>query len=73
MSLRWPVHIFVLIYDLLVNGTPPSAIPSNIQEMYNDITVSEVNELPSLDYVWKCRVVVQSLNDMLASCRLVKA
>ena len=37
------------------------------------ITGSKVNELPSLDYVHKCRVVVKNLNGMLAACRLVKA
>ena len=38
-----------------------------------DITGSEVNDLTSLDYVHKCRVVVQNLNDMLADCILGKA
>ena len=30
---RWPVHIVLLICELLVNGTPPSAVPANIQTM----------------------------------------
>ena len=62
----------MLIYELLVNGTPHSAIPSNTQKMSAALTGSEVNELPSLDYVRKCRVVVQNLKDMLAACRLGK-
>ena len=37
------------------------------------LTGCEVNELPSLDYVCKCCVVVKYLNDMLAACRLGKA
>ena len=32
-----------------------------------------MNELPSLDYVRKCCVVVHNLNDMIAACRLGKA
>ena len=28
---RWPVHIFLLIFEMLVNGTHPSAVPANIQ------------------------------------------
>ena len=31
-SLRWQVYIFMLICELLVNGTPPSVIPANIQK-----------------------------------------
>ena len=28
---RWPVHVMMLIYELRMNGTPPSAVPKNIQ------------------------------------------
>ena len=28
---KWPVHIVLLICELLVNGTQPSAVPANIQ------------------------------------------
>ena len=28
---RWSVHIVVLIFEMLVNGTHPSAVPDNIQ------------------------------------------
>ena len=62
----------MLIFELLVNENPPSAIPDNTQTMSADLNVSEVNELPSLEYVRKCCVVVQSLNDILAACRLGK-
>ena len=37
------------------------------------LTRSEVNEIPSLDYVRKCHVFVQNINDMLAACRPGKA
>ena len=30
---KWPVRIFLLICELLVNGTPPSAVPTNIQKL----------------------------------------
>ena len=62
----------MLICDILVNGTPPSAIIANIQTMSAALTVSELNELPPLYYVRKFHVAVQSLNNMLADCRLVK-
>ena len=72
-SLRWTVHIGMLICELLVNGTPPSSIPDNIQTISAALTVSEVNELPSLDYVCKCFIFMKSLNGVIASCRIVKA
>ena len=56
-----------------MNATPLSAITSNIQTMSAALSGYEVNELPALDYVRKCCVVVQYLNDMLAACRLGKA
>ena len=41
--LRYPVHIVMLICEILVNRTPPSAIPANIQTISAAITGSEVN------------------------------
>ena len=57
-SLQWLVHIVMLMCEFLVNATPSSAIPVNIQTMYAALAGCEVNELPSLDYVRKCCVVV---------------
>ena len=68
-SLWWTVHIVMLICELLLNGTPPSDITANTKTMSAALNGSEVNEIPSLDYVCKCRVVVKNLNDMLATCR----
>ena len=62
----------MLICELLVNVTPPSAIPSNIQIISAALTGSEVKYLPELDYVRKCCVVVKNLNIILAACRLGK-
>ena len=67
------VHTVMIIGEILVNGDPTSAIPSNIQKSSNALTGSEVNEIPSLEYVRKYRVVAQNLNEMLATCKLVKA
>ena len=63
----------MLVCELLVNGTPPSTIPYSIQTMSAALIGSEFNEMPSLDYVCKCCVAVQNLNDMLASYMLEKA
>ena len=39
-SLLWTVYIAMLIFELLVNGTPSSSIPSNIQTMSAALTGS---------------------------------
>ena len=71
--LRWTVHTAMLICKVLLNWTPPSTIPDNIQTMSAAFTGSEVNEITLLDYVRKCCVFVQNLNSMLAACNLGKA
>ena len=70
---KWPVHIIMLTCDLLVNGTPPSAVPGNTQTMSAALLGSEVSEMPSVNYVCKFCVVTQNLNEMLAAFRLGKA
>ena len=37
-SSKWPVHIVLLICDILVNGMPPSSVPANIQTMSDAMT-----------------------------------
>ena len=69
-SSKWPVHIVLLICGLLVNGTPSSAISDNIQTMSATMTGREVQELPCINFVRKCRIVVHDLNSNLAALRL---
>ena len=70
---RWLVHIVMLIWELLVNATPPSAVFANTQVMSDVLLGSEVSELPFVNYVHEWRVVVQNLNVMLAAFRLGKS
>jgi hypothetical protein len=70
---RWPVHIVLLICELLVNGTPPSAIPANLQSTSAVLRGCEAEELPSINFVRQCRVVVQNLNSTLSAMRLGRA
>ena len=72
-SSKWPVHIVILICELLVNGTPPSAVPANIQSSSAAFTGCEAKELPTVDYVRKCRTVLENLNLMFAGHRLGSA
>ena len=66
---RWPVHIVLLICELLVNDTHPSAVPANIQTTCAAFTSVEANELPYVNFV-QCRVVLQNLNQTLSAFRL---
>ena len=67
---QWPVHIVLLICELLVNGTNPSAVPANIQSTCAAFTGVEAEELPSVNFVRECRVVLQNLNETLSAFRL---
>ena len=69
---KWPVKVVLLICELLVNGTPPSAVPKNIRTFSAAMTGETQDQPPSVDFVRKCRVVVQNLNEMLAAYRLSK-
>ena len=68
---KWPVHVVLLICELLVAGTPPASIPAVIQTSQAAVTGDGVTEAPpSVNFVRECRVVVQNLNEMLAAMRL---
>ena len=58
-SSKWPVHIVLLICELLVNGTTPYSVAANIQTLSATMTGREVNEFPCINFVWKFRVVVE--------------
>jgi len=70
---RWPVHIVLLICELLVNGTHPSAVPANIQTTCASFTGVEAKELPTENFVRECRVVLQNVNETLSAFRLGNA
>ena len=67
---RWPVHIVLLICEFLVNGTPPTAVPANLQTASAAFTGVEAKELPSVNFVRQCRTVLQNLNETLSALRL---
>ena len=50
-SSKWPVHILLLICELLVNGTPTSAMPAIIQTMSAAMIGQEVTQLPCINFV----------------------
>ena len=72
-ALTWPFWIQQLILEFLVNGTPPSAIRSNILS-HVSITAPCViiHELPSNIYIRNCRTSLRIIGETLTSCRLAK-
>ena len=54
VSGKWTVRIVLLIYELLVNGTPPSAVPINIQTVSAALTSTAAYELSSVYFFRKC-------------------
>ena len=72
-SRRWPVWVVLLICELLVNGTPPSAIPGNIKTMYETLYGEETNDSPSLNFCRHCRLIVQVIGETMAALKLANA
>ena len=58
---------------MLVNGTHPTAVPANIQSSCALFTGVEATELPCINFVRQCRVVLQNLNDTLSAFQLGNA
>jgi hypothetical protein len=59
-----------LICELLVNGTSPAAIPSNIHTMYKTFYGEKPDALPSVNFVRGCCVVVQVIGETVTAIKL---
>ena len=62
-----------LICELLVNGTAPSSIPSNIETMYETLYGTKPKEVPSVNFVRGCRVIVEIIGETIAAMKLASA
>ena len=70
---KWPVHIVLLICELLVNGTPPSDVHVTIHTTSAAFTGAKASELQSVIFVRQCQTVFQNRNETLAALRLGNA
>ena len=50
---KWSVCVVIFICELLFNGIPPSAVPTNIQTVSVALTGTASSEIPSVDFVRK--------------------
>ncbi len=55
---RWPPWVVQIICEMLMNGTPPAAIQSAMQAMYQMLTGDTPDELKTTNFVRSCRVVI---------------
>ena len=71
---KWPVWVVQLVCELLVNGTPPSAVQGNIIIMYETLYgKGPVEPPPSLSFVRECRLIVQTVGETIAAMKLANA
>ena len=66
----WPLWVTEVSCELLVNGSPPSAIPSTIGTLFAMLYSEEPTSIPSLDYVRQCRVLVQIVSETITAMKL---
>lgn len=62
-----------IICELLIHGTPPSAIPMNIRTIYTTLYNEQPDEIPSINYVRQCRIVIEVIGKMMAAMKLAQA
>ena len=67
---KWPTWVSQVICELLVNGTPPSAIPLNLQTLYETLYGVEPVHTPSLAHVRHCRVLIQIIGETISALKL---
>ncbi len=67
---RWPLWVTEVCCELLVNGLPPSAIPSSIRTLIATLYGDEPKKLPSLNYVQQCRVLMKIIAKMITAMKL---
>ena len=70
---HWEVWVVQLICELLVIGAPPATIPKSINTIYETLIGKSPDSVPGVDFVRKCRVVVQNIAETMAAIKLASA
>ena len=69
----WPLVVMKIIVEMLVNGTLPSAFCNNLESTCRLTCPNvEIKELPSIDYVRKCRGNIRIMTEACAAYILAK-
>ena len=56
-----------------MNRTPLSIIPANIQTMYETLYGKPTEELPTVSFVYSCRVIVEVFDKTIPALKLANA
>jgi len=70
---QWPPWVVQLICELLITGTPPSAIPQIIQTFCETLLQEKPKELPSVNFVEECRVIMEVIGKTIVAIKLAHA
>ena len=69
----WPLYMYKLIIEQLVNGTPPSSINGNIILLVNTFAPrTVVSELQSICTIQRTRIILLIVVQSLAAYRLAR-
>ena len=66
---RWPLWVTEVCCELIVNGSPPSEIPSSIGTLTATFYGKEPKKLPSINYVHQCQVLVQVIGETITAMK----
>ncbi len=69
----WPPWVVQLICKLLISGTLPSAVPPTIQTFSETLLHEKPKELPSVNFVCECCVIVEVIGETIAAIKLAHA
>jgi len=70
---EWPLWMLQLVLEMLVNGTPPSAVSSNIASQVALTTPGVIiHSLPGDSYIRRCRTILRIIGETLTAYRLGK-
>ena len=70
----WPLFVWEMLFERLVNGTPPRAVNANIRSIVERVSPgTEMRQLPSIWTIRCERTVLLTVVQLLAAYRLAKA
>ncbi len=59
-----------MICNLLISGTTPTTVSSTIQIIYETLYKEKPEQLPSVNFVRECRVVIEVIGETMAAIKL---
>jgi hypothetical protein len=72
-SRHWPTWAVLMICELLIDGTAPTAVPTNIQTIYETLYNEQPEELSLVNFVRECRVVVEVMCETTAAINITSS